>query len=256
MSQFSGRAALVTGAASGIGSACASLLAAQGATVWCTDLAASGASETARRISASGGRAEALALNVTDESSWEAALAQAGPLDLMVHAAGVSGASPITEMSFSDWKHVLSVNLDGSFLAMKYGVRALRQRGGSITAIASASGVRAAPGAAAYSSSKAAVRMLARVVAKECLASGTPVRVNTISPAGVRTPMWSSLPFFQEMVARLGSEDAAYRELGSQPGSSRFASPEEIAAAVCYLASDAAAMITGTDLVIDDGYTI
>jgi len=256
MSQFSGRAALVTGAASGIGSACASLLAAQGATVWCTDLTTSGADETARRITATGGRAEALSLDVTDEASWERALAAAGPLDLVVHAAGVSGASPITEMSFSDWKHILSVNLDGSFLAMKYGVRALRERGGSITAIASASGVRAAPGAAAYSSSKAAVRMLARVVAKECLASGAQVRVNTISPAGVRTPMWSALPFFQEMVARLGSEDAAYGELGSQPGSSRFASPEEIAAAVGYLASDAAAMITGTDLVIDDGYTI
>ena len=256
MAQFSGRAALVTGAASGIGSACAQALAAEGAAVWCTDLTADGAAETARRVLAAGGRAEALALDVTDESSWEAAMAAVGPIDLMVHAAGISAASPITEMSFADWKRVHAVNLDGSFLAMKYGVRVLRERGGSITAIASASGVRAAPGAAAYSSSKAAVRMLARVVAKECLSSGAPVRVNTISPAGVRTPMWSSLPFFQEMVGRLGSEDAAYRELGSAPGSSRFASPEEIASAVCYLASDNAAMITGTDLVIDDGYTI
>lgn len=256
MSQFSGRAAFVTGAASGIGSACAQALAASGATVWCTDLTAAGAEETARRILAAGGRAHALGLDVTEEASWEAAMAAATPIDLLVHAAGISAAAPITEMTFADWKRVHAVNLDGSFLAMKYGVRALRERGGSITAIASASGVRAAPGAAAYSSSKAAVRMLARVVAKECLTSGAPVRVNTISPAGVRTPMWSGLDFFQELVTRLGSEDAAYRELGSQVGSSRFASPEEIAAAVCYLASDSAAMITGTDLVIDDGYTI
>ncbi len=256
MAQFSGRAALVTGAASGIGSACTLALAAEGAAVWCTDLLASGAAETARRVIESGGRAEALALDVTDEASWEAAMATVGPIDLLVHAAGISGAAPITEMSLTDWRRVHAVNLDGSFLAMKYGVRALRVRGGSITAIASASGVRAAPGAAAYSSSKAAVRMLARVVAKECLTGEIPVRVNTISPAGVRTPMWSSLPFFQEMVDRLGTEDAAYRELGSSPGSSRFASPEEIAAAVCYLASDSARMITGTDLVIDDGYTI
>jgi NAD(P)-dependent dehydrogenase (short-subunit alcohol dehydrogenase family) len=256
MAQFAGRAALITGAASGIGAACAIALASEGATVWCTDLEARGADETARRITAAGGRADALALDVTDEASWQAAMAQVAPLDLLVHAAGISAAAPITEMSFADWKRVHAVNLDGSFLAMKYGVRALRDRGGTITAIASASGVRAAPGAAAYSSSKAAVRMLARVVAKECLSGGIPVRVNTISPAGVRTPMWSALPFFQEMALRLGSEDAAYRELGSQPGSSRFASPAEIAAAVCYLASDAAAMITGTDLVIDDGYTI
>jgi NAD(P)-dependent dehydrogenase (short-subunit alcohol dehydrogenase family) len=150
MAQFAGRAALVTGAASGIGAACALALAGEGATVWCTDLAADGAAETARRV---------------------------------------EGA------------------------------------GGSITAIASASGVRPAPGAAAYSSSKAAVRMLARVVAKECLTGGVPVRVNTISPAGVRTPMWSALPLFQGMVAQLGSEDEAYAPLGSTPGSTRFASP-------------------------------
>ncbi len=256
MSRFAGRAALVTGAASGIGAACALALAGDGATVWCTDLLADGAAETARRVEAAGGRAQALALDVTNEASWEDVMAAAGPLDLLVHAAGISAASPITEMTFADWKRVHAVNLDGSFLAMKYGVRALRERGGSITAIASASGVRPAPGAAAYSSSKAAVRMLARVVAKECLTGGVPVRVNTISPAGVRTPMWSALPFFQEMVSSLGSEDAAYTALGAAPGSSRFASPEEIATAVCYLASDAAAMITGTDLVIDDGYTI
>ena len=256
MSQFAGRAAFITGAASGIGAACAIAFASEGASVWCTDLAASGAAETARRIVEAGGRAQALALDVTNEESWETAMAAASPIDIMVHAAGISAASPITEMSFADWKRVHSVNLDGSFLAMKYGVRALRERGGSITAIASASGVRAAPGAAAYSSSKAAVRMLAKVVAKECRMQGAPVRVNTISPAGVRTPMWSSMPFFQELVTRLGSEDAAYRELGAQPGSARFASPKEIAAAVTYLASDAAAMITGTDLVIDDGYTI
>lgn len=256
MSRFAGRAALVTGAASGIGAACAIALAGEGATIWCTDLTAKGAAETARRVIASGGHAHAVALDVTDEASWEAAMEAGHPIDLLVHAAGVSAASPIVDTSLDDWKRVLAVNLDGSFLAMKHGVRALRERGGSITAIASASGVRAAPGAAAYSASKAAVRMLARVVAKECLTAGVPVRVNTVSPAGVRTPMWSALPFFQEMVSRLGSEDAAYRDLGSQPGGSRFAAPEEIAAAVCYLASDAAAMITGTDLIIDDGYTI
>ena len=256
MSRFAGKAALVTGAASGIGAACAIALAVDGATVWCTDLTADGAKETARRVIASGGHAHALALDVSDESSWEAAMHAAQPIDLLVHAAGVSAASPIADTSFAEWKRVLAVNLDGSFLAMKYGVRALRERGGSITAIASASGVRAAPGAAAYSSSKAAVRMLARVVAKECHTGGIAIRVNTISPAGVRTPMWSALPFFQDMVKRLGSEDAAFAELGAAPGSSRFASPREIAAAVCYLASDDAAMITGTDLVIDDGYTI
>ena len=138
MSQFAGRAALVTGAGSGIGAACAIALAGHGAMVWCTDLVQDGAAATVRRISDAGGSATALTLDVTDEAAWEAATAAAGPLDILVHAAGVSAGSPITDTAFADWKRVMAVNLDGSFLAMKHGVRALRERGGSITAIASA----------------------------------------------------------------------------------------------------------------------
>jgi NAD(P)-dependent dehydrogenase (short-subunit alcohol dehydrogenase family) len=256
MSRFVGRNALVTGAGSGIGAACAVALASEGASVWCADLNHAAADATARQITQTAHSAYAIALDVTVEHSWVSALAAVGPIDILVHAAGISAGSPIADTTFDEWRRVISVNLDGSFLSMKYGVRALRDRGGSITVIASASGVRAAAGAAAYSSSKAAVRMLAQVVAKECRTSTHPIRVNTVSPAGVKTPMWSGMPFFQEMIARLGTEEAAYAELSANTGGSRFATPEQIAIAVCYLASDDASMITGTDLVIDDGYTI
>jgi 3(or 17)beta-hydroxysteroid dehydrogenase len=256
MSRFSGRTALVTGAGSGIGAACAIALASEGAAVICTDIDSVAAEQTASVIEHAGGTARAVALDVASERAWDDTMRASGPLDVLVHAAGISGASPIADTSFDEWRRIMAVNLDGSFLAAKYGVRALRDRGGSITLVASASGVRAAPGAAAYSTSKAGVRMLAQVVAKECRAGAMPVRINSVSPAGVKTAMWTAMPFFQEMVARLGSEDAAYAELGTAPGGARFATAEQIAVAVCYLASDAAAMVTGTDLIIDDGYTL
>lgn len=253
---FDGRVALVTGAGSGIGAACAIAMAARGATVWCTDVSATAAAATVQRIVAAGDMASALAHDVTDEAQWSRAIAAAGTLDMLVHAAGISAASPLTETPLAEWRRVMAVNLDGAFLAVKHGLPALRERGGSLSVIASASGVKAAPGAAAYSTSKAAVRMLVRVAAKECRAAGSAVRVNSISPAGVRTPMWSDQPFFRDLVQQLGSEDAAYHSLESQPGGTRFAMPEQVAAAACFLAGDDAAVITGTDLVVDDGYTI
>jgi NAD(P)-dependent dehydrogenase (short-subunit alcohol dehydrogenase family) len=254
--RFVHQRALVTGAGSGIGAATALALAAEGAHVVCADVVAEAAAETAERVMSAGHSCESALLDVTDESSWERVLMQIGELNLVVHAAGISAGSPITEMTLQEWRHVMSVNLDGSFLAMKYGVRALMARGGSITVLGSASGIKAAPGAAAYSASKAGVRMLVEVVAKECRNASLPIRVNSVSPAGVRTPMWSSMPFFREMVGRLGSEDAAYAELSAAPGSARFATPEQVASAVCFLASDTAALITGTDVLMDDGYTI
>lgn len=95
-----------------------------------------------------------------------------------------------------------------------------------------------------------------KAVAKECLANGDAIRLNTVCPAGVRTPMWNSMPFFQELVQQTGSEDAAYAELAHDALHQRFAEPEEVAQAILYLASDATLYVTGTDFVIDGGYTL
>jgi NAD(P)-dependent dehydrogenase (short-subunit alcohol dehydrogenase family) len=147
----------------------------------------------------------------------------------------------------------MAVNLDGVFLGTKYGVRAMRQSGGgSIINVSSASGLKAAPTASAYSASKAAVRMLSKAIALECAADN--IRVNTVLPGGVMTPMWEGMDFWQDLMAEHGTE-AAWAALASNDPLKRMARPEEIAAAILYLASDEAAFVTGSDLVIDGGYT-
>lgn len=240
---LTGKTALVTGAASGIGAACARLLEDRGATVHGTDIQPGPGLHR---------------LDVTEESEWlilaETLGRDTGSLDILVHAAGVSAGSPLAEMTHAEWRRVLSTNLDGGFLAVKHGIRAMQARGGVIILIGSASGTRPAAGAAAYSTSKAGLAMLARTAAKECREAGLPIRVNVVSPAGVKTPMWSSMPFFQDLVRKHGSEEAAYAELAGRNG--RFAEATEIAESVCWLASDAARGITGVELLIDGGYVL
>jgi 2-keto-3-deoxy-L-fuconate dehydrogenase len=258
MTDLYGRVALVTGAGSGIGETTARLLAEYGATVFGADLEApcssdSGAAEPANA------RSTAVRLDVRSETDWEDALTEIinsfGRLDILVHSAGISGASALAETSMAEWRRVLETNLDGAFLAVRHGIRAMRDGGGSIVLVGSASGIRPTAGAAAYSTSKAGVGMLARVAALECRDGGIPIRVNLVSPAGVRTPMWSTMPFFQELVREHGSESAAFEALESE-GGERFAEPEEVARSVLFLVSDAATHITGVELPVDGGYVL
>lgn len=246
----------MTGAASGIGRATALQLAAEGAAVLCADLNEAGASATA---AVAGSKALAVRLDVTAETDWEAAVRRAeefaGPIDTLVNCAGVSAGSPLTEMTLADWRRVLAVNLDGAFLATKYALRAMQASGGGVVHVASASGVRAAAGAAAYSASKAGLCMLVKAAAKECRDAGWAVRVNAVCPAGVKTPMWSSMPFFRDLVQQLGSEEAAYASLASGPGE-RFAEPADVVAAILFLASDEARFINGAELLVDGGYVL
>lgn len=258
MVDLSGRVALVTGAGSGIGEATARLLAEHGATVFGADLEAprssdSGAAEPANAQST------AVRLDVRSEADWEEALTEItnslGRLDILVHSAGISGATPLAETSMAEWRRVLETNLDGAFLAVRNGIRAMRDSGGAIVLVGSASGIRPAAGAAAYSTSKAAVGMLARAAAIECRDRGLPIRINVVSPAGVRTPMWSSMPFFQDLVREHGSVSAAFEALESE-GGERLAEPEEIARSLLFLVSDAASHITGVELPVDGGYVL
>ena len=252
--RVAGKVALVVGAASGIGRATATLLAEHGATVWCADLNADGAAATAKSITG-----KSACLDATREVDWEsviaAVIAEHGRLDVMVNSAGISSACPVADMSFDDWRRVLLVNLDGVFLGTKHAIRAMRTTGGSIVNVSSASGLKSAPGAAAYSTSKAAVCMFSRTAAKECVDAGLTIRVNTVCPGGVKTPLWRTMPFFRELIVKAGSEEAAFKAMlaGGPPGS-RFAEPEEIAHAILYLASDESRFVTGSDLVIDAGF--
>ena len=256
LDDLAGKVALVTGAASGIGAAVASLLRASGARVHRADVAPIDIDAAAEP--------PPLALDVRDEAAWlaamDAVLASESRLDALVNCAGVSAGSPLADTSLDEWRRVLGINLDGAFLATKHGIRAMRASGsgaagGVIVHVGSASGIRPAAGAAAYSTSKAALRMLVRTAAKECRQAGLAIRINVVSPAGVRTGMWRSMPFFQELVRQHGSEDAAYAAM-TKAGGGEFVEPESIARVVCFLLGDAARHVTGVDLPVDDGYVL
>ncbi|MFN7956388.1 MAG: SDR family oxidoreductase [bacterium] len=249
---------LVTGAGSGIGAATARLFAADGARVLCADLDPLAAQAVAAEVS-DPSTVSACALDVRTESHWERALEllaqRHGPLDVLVHCAGISAASPIHDTELAEWRRVMSTNLDGAFLAVKHGARALRERAGVIVLVGSASGIRPAAGAAAYSVSKAGLGMLVRVAAKELRDGDSQVRVCAVSPAGVRTPMWLGMPFFQDLVAKTGSEAAAFDAM-EKSGGGRFADADDIARAIRFLASDDAKHITGVELSVDSGYVL
>lgn len=249
---FEGRCALVTGAASGIGLAVARHLAQGGAArliLVDRDAAALDA------VSLGTGTLR-VAGDVADESLW--ARLDLSELDHAVVNAGVAGAGPIASLDFSEWRRVLSVNLDGAFLTLRAAMRAMaarpERRGGSIVLTASAAGIKAEPGVAAYGCSKAALIHLAKVAAKEGAADG--IRVNAIAPAGVETPVWDAVPMFADRAAEIG-RDAAFAELAAMATPlGRYATAEEVAAQIAFLLGDQGALITGTTLVTDGGYTL
>jgi NAD(P)-dependent dehydrogenase (short-subunit alcohol dehydrogenase family) len=242
----------VTGAASGIGAAVSARLEIARARVYAADLKPPAPSRP-------DSRAHAIELDVREEADWIAAtdtiLANHGRLDILANCVGVSAGTPLADTTLAEWRRVLSTNLDGAFLATKYGIRAMRATGGAIVHVGSASGIRPAAGAAAYSTSKAALRMLVRTAAKECRDARLAVRINVVSPAGVKTPMWSTMPFFQELVRTHGSEDAAYAAMEAG-GGGRFIEPDVVARVVCFLAGDDAQHITGVEVPVDDGYVL
>lgn len=282
--RVAGKVALVTGAASGIGRATALLLAREGAIVMASDRDAAGAEGTAAAIRELGVLGYASQLNVTSEENWKTVIGALvkswGSLDVLVNNAGIAYASPLEEMTVDSWRAVLAVNLEGVFLGTKHAVVAMRAsgRGGSIINISSVSGHRASPGASAYCASKAGVRLFSKAVALECAQRGDDVRVNCVLPGAVQTPIWEKLEFWRTLAgeagaaaapgagtgataaapgeAGAGSEaGAAWRAMAQTPSLKRAASPEEVAQAILYLASDESRAVTGSDLAVDGGIT-
>jgi NAD(P)-dependent dehydrogenase (short-subunit alcohol dehydrogenase family) len=257
MGRIQGKAALVTGAASGIGRATAILFAREGARVLLTDLDPAGAAVVAS-IRNGGGEAHFVRHDVTDEVSWLEAIGGVleafGRLDILVNNAGIAFAKALGEMTLAEWRRVMAVNLDGVFLGTREAVRIMRRTGGgAIVNMSSASGLVGSPLASAYCASKGAVRLFTKAVALEVAGDG--IRVNSIHPGGVRTPIWAKADFWPGLVAKSGSEDAAFEALAGGAPLGRLADPEEIAEAILYLASDASKFMTGSELVIDGGYT-
>ena len=254
-----GKVALVTGAGSGIGRATAILLAQEGATVVASDVNVSAAQGVAGEIQRGGGQGEAARLNVAQEDDWTAVLdtilSRHRRLDVLVNNAGLSFAKPVAEMTLGEWRRVVSVNLDGVFLGTSHAVRAMRAgAGGSIVNVASASGITAYPQAGAYGASKAAVRLFSRVAAIECADVKTGIRVNVVTPGGVKTPMWETMDFFKALVAQHGGTEGAFVALEGGAGSGRFFTPEEVARTILYLASDESAHLNGVEVIMAQGH--
>ena len=249
MSRFADRHILVTGAASGIGLATARHLAAEGASrlvLVDRDAEALTAIDLPCTL-------DLLPGDVADEGFWDGAAPFLVGIDGAVVNAGVAGAGAIADLAFAEWRRILSVNLDGAFLTLRAALRAMAD-GGAIVATASAAGIKAEAGVAAYGASNAALIHLVKVAAKE--AAARRIRVNAIAPAGVETPVWDAIPMFASRVAAIG-RDAAFAELaGLATPLGRYAKPEEIAGQNGFLLSDAAALITGSCLLSDGGYTL
>lgn len=248
--RLDGSVAVVTGGAGGIGRATASALAGLGATVVIADLDEAASDAAASALCAEGGRVSAVALDVTSETAVEALFADVaareGGIDILVNNAGIAIRHPATDLTLADWDKVLSVNVTAAFLCARAAARFMIDsgKGGAVVNVASIMGLSGGglyPNIS-YQTSKGAVVNMTRALAIEW--AGNSIRVNAVAPTYVRTSLIAGLLENPELVARI--EDMT--PLG------RLAEPEEIAAAICFLAGPAAAMITGHVLPIDGGF--
>ena len=252
MSRLTGKVALVTGAGSGLGAEAARRLAREGAAVMLTDIATDAVGAVAAAIQDAGGRAASLPHDVTSEHDWARVVAATvdafGGLDVLVNNAGVAGGLlELMTHSMEDWRRVLSVNLDGVFLGLRHAGPAMVPGGGSVINISSILGKVGLPGAAAYCASKGAVLMLTKAAALEWAPLG--IRVNSIHPGFIDTPMVA------DALHRAENGNEMREMIISRHALGRLGAPREIADVVVFLASDESSFMTGSELVVDGGYT-
>ncbi len=244
--RLSGKVALISGAARGMGESEARLFAREGAQVVLGDILEDQGRAAVENITQQGGSVTFVPLDVTREQDWQRAVETAeqtyGRLDILVNNAGIVRMAPLDETSLEAWNEVIGVNQTGVFLGMKHEVPAMRRAGGgSIVNISSIAGLIGLPNIPAYQASKGAVRLLTKNAAVQYATDK--IRVNSVHPGRIETPMTAPLaPERREMLLRL-------TPLG------RDGTAEEVAYGVLYLASDESSYVTGTELVIDGGYT-
>lgn len=247
--RLAGKVALISGAARGMGAAEARLFARQGACVVLGDLLEAAGQQVVDDIKAAGGEARFVPLDVTSEADWQHAVAVAvehfGKLDVLVNNAGISAKGRVEDTTAEDWDRVMDINAKGVFLGTKAAIPAMRQAGGgSIINISSQLGLVGVDNSSPqYQASKGAVRLLTKATAIQYAGDG--IRVNSVHPGPIATPMTAER-----------RADAQYYQLTvSRIPLGRYGEPDDVASGVLYLASDESAFVTGSELVIDGGWT-
>jgi NAD(P)-dependent dehydrogenase (short-subunit alcohol dehydrogenase family) len=261
MGRMAEKVALVTGAAGGIGRACALTLAKEGAWVFAADVDADGLAETCR-LAEPGSRIAMIRLDVTCEAEWATAVAEiereAGALHALVNNAGLCISAPLLETTNEIWRRQQAVNLDGVFFGARAAMPLLARAGGaSVVNISSVAGLTGVAGLSAYCATKGGVRLFTKAVALECAAARNGVRVNSVHPGAIETAIWVKMQndgrldpgsnTAEDLMDGARKASVAATPLGF-PGA-----PQDIAEGVLYLCSDAARFVTGAELVIDGG---
>jgi 3(or 17)beta-hydroxysteroid dehydrogenase len=251
MGRVQDRIALVTGGASGIGFAAAKLFAEEGATVVIADRDVAASTSA---VAALGQRASFHRLDVTREDEWvsvtDAVARDFGRIDIVVNNAGVVLFKDFEATTLDEWRDLMAVNLDGTFLGCKHAVRVMKDRGGgSIVNMSSVAGMIGHGSLAAYCASKGGVRLLTKSVALHCARKGYNIRCNSVHPSFAETPMLRAMIAAARNPEKLAANFAAAAPLG------RLAQPIEIARTILFLASDESAFTTGAELVVDGGLT-
>ncbi|MED5019131.1 glucose 1-dehydrogenase [Paenibacillus chibensis] len=246
MGRVSGKVAIVTGAAGGMGKADAILLAQEGAKVVVTDIQEDKVNEVVAEINNNGGEAMGFRHNVTSEEEWQHIVDETvkkwGKIDVLVNNAGISLAKALIDTTAQDWDKVMSINLTGGFFGLKHVIPVMQKNGGgSIINISSIAGLTGSNGAGPYTASKGAVRMLTKAVAIDYGKDN--IRCNSIHPGYIETPMTKDL---------LADENMTKWFMSNTP-LPRLGKPENIAQGVLFLASDESSFITGAELAIDGG---
>jgi NAD(P)-dependent dehydrogenase (short-subunit alcohol dehydrogenase family) len=246
--RLSGKSALITGAASGIGRATAALFHAEGAKVAATDLNEAG-------LAGLGEDADlTLPQDVTDEARWravvDAVVASFGRLDILVNSAGVGVLGNIETTTLADWRKVNAVNAEGTFLGCREAVRAMKETGGgSIVNLSSVAGIIGDASSAAYCASKGAVRLLTKSAALHCARAGYKIRVNSVHPSFAETPM------VLDGIARAKNPERVREGLSRAAPMGRMGKADEVAKTILFLASDESSFTTGAEFTVDGGLT-
>jgi NAD(P)-dependent dehydrogenase (short-subunit alcohol dehydrogenase family) len=255
--KLAGRIALVTGGASGIGRACSETLAREGAFVAVTDVQEALGAEVVAGIKKAGGKASFHRHDTTSEDDWIAIVRDIEGahkrLDILVNNAGIAmPMGPVTECTLADWRKQQAVNVEGVFLGVKHSLPAMRRanNGGAIINMSSIAGLKGSANMVGYCATKGAVRLLTKSVAMECANAKDNVRVNSVHPGIIETPIWNSI------IQTGGNAPPDLSAIATTIPHGGTGTPQDIANGVLWLASDDSRYVTGAELVIDGGLTV